>query len=179
MSFADGAGDYAASALGALVPPHPGRGSGRRRRIRRLQPLPGHPRRSRSPSLRRRSIPAPRGSAFSPSPSPPTKLSALISYRTGLGETGDTMVVAVDGTAALRTRPMTPEDDVLQPTIFDADHQGSRDRCPGRHRFRRLPRPARPRLGRPGRCHPQPELGPRLGDGHRRGLRPDHPSRHP
>lgn len=46
------------------------------------------------------------------------KLSDMISYRTGLGETGDTMVVAIDGTARSNS-PMTPEDDVLQPTIFD------------------------------------------------------------
>ena len=89
---------------------------------------------------------------------------------------GDTFVVAVDGTARSNS-PATPHDDVLRADDLRSDHQGSGDRRPGRDLVARLPRPARACLGGAGRCHPQPELGTRCGDGHRRDLRADHAAR--
>ena len=47
------------------------------------------------------------------------KQSAAISYRSGLGATGDTIIVGLDGLARSDTS-FTPENDVLQPTLFDA-----------------------------------------------------------
>ena len=46
------------------------------------------------------------------------RLSSIISFRMGLGKTGDTTVVGIDGLARSDT-PMTPNDDVLTPTLFD------------------------------------------------------------
>ncbi|MEO6394391.1 MAG: methyl-accepting chemotaxis protein [Devosia sp.] len=46
------------------------------------------------------------------------QLSSIIGYRTGLGQSGDVMVVGLDGLARSNS-PMTSEDDVLQPTFFD------------------------------------------------------------
>ena len=48
----------------------------------------------------------------------PTRMAQIIGYRTGLGQSGDTLVVAVDGLARTDS-PATEENDVLEPTIFD------------------------------------------------------------
>ena len=45
--------------------------------------------------------------------------SAVISYRAGLGTTGDTIIVAPDGLARSDSS-FTPENDMLQPTLYDA-----------------------------------------------------------
>lgn len=47
------------------------------------------------------------------------KQSKAISYRAGLGATGDTIIVGLDGRARSNTS-FTPENDVMQPTLFDA-----------------------------------------------------------
>jgi methyl-accepting chemotaxis protein len=47
------------------------------------------------------------------------KQSQAISYRSGLGNTGDTIIVGLDGLARSDTS-FTPENDVMQPTLFDA-----------------------------------------------------------
>ncbi|OJX46493.1 methyl-accepting chemotaxis protein [Devosia sp. 66-22] len=46
------------------------------------------------------------------------KQSAVISYRSGLGATGDTIIVAPDGLARSDSS-FTPQNDMLQPTLFD------------------------------------------------------------
>jgi methyl-accepting chemotaxis protein len=46
------------------------------------------------------------------------KQSQAISYRSGLGTTGDTIIVGIDGLARSDTS-FTPENDVMQPTLFD------------------------------------------------------------
>jgi methyl-accepting chemotaxis protein len=46
------------------------------------------------------------------------KQSQSISYRSGLGTTGDTIIVGLDGLARSDTS-FTPENDVMQPTLFD------------------------------------------------------------
>jgi methyl-accepting chemotaxis protein len=46
------------------------------------------------------------------------RISKIIGYRTGLGQSGDTIVVAVDGLARSDS-PATTENDVLTPTLFD------------------------------------------------------------
>ena len=46
------------------------------------------------------------------------KQSQAISYRSGLGTTGDTIIVGLDGLARSDTS-FTPESDVMQPTLFD------------------------------------------------------------
>jgi methyl-accepting chemotaxis protein len=48
----------------------------------------------------------------------PERLSAVIGYRTGLGATGDTTVVGIDGLARSNSS-VTEADDVLTPAIFD------------------------------------------------------------
>ncbi len=46
------------------------------------------------------------------------KQSKAISYRSGLGATGDTIIVGLDGRARSNTS-FTPENDLMQPTLFD------------------------------------------------------------
>ena len=101
------------------------------------------------------------------------RLSTIIGYRTGLGMSGDTIVVAVDGTGAVGLTRDTARR-CAGADALRSGHQGSGDRRPGRDLVARLPRPARACFGGSGRCHPQPELGPRCGDEHRRDLRADH-----
>jgi methyl-accepting chemotaxis protein len=48
----------------------------------------------------------------------PEPLAKVISYRQGLGATGDTLIVGLDGLARSNSG-FTDEDDVLKPTIFD------------------------------------------------------------
>ena len=61
---------------------------------------------------------------------PPDGLAQVISYRQGLGSTGETIIVGSDGLARSDSG-FTKENDVLQPTIFDGAIKGAIDGVPG------------------------------------------------
>jgi len=100
----------------------------------------------------------------------PDVIGKVVSYRQGLGATGDTIIVGVDGLARLRLRVhqgrRRPQADDLRQR-----DQGRGDRRAGGHGGRQFPWRRCDRRRGARRCHRRPELGPRGGDGQVRDLR--------